>query len=546
MPSNHAEGRSPLQRLSRADPVRVRLARIITPPLALTRGTRLGVYEIVASIGAGGMGEVYRAKDTKLDREVAIKVLPESFASDPDRLMRFTREAKTLAALNHPNIGQIYGIESDALVMELVEGEDLSQQIARGPIVLPDALPIAKQIAEALEAAHEQGIIHRDLKPANIKVRADGTVKVLDFGLAKAMDPAGASNRSASALANSPTITSPAMTQMGMILGTAAYMSPEQARGRAVDRRADIWAFGCVLFEMLTGRRAFPGEDITDTLAAVVRGEPDWTLIPVSLSPTLLVFLKRCLQKDPKQRIGDIHDVRLALDGAFDPAVLQTASAAPAVPRRHVREYVAWGLATVATLVAIGAALLYLRAPRQADTLVRFSVAPPADVVRPRDAGFAVTPDGQTIAFVARGADGVPHIFVRRLDAADAQVVAGTDRAQASLLGPRWPVAGLRQRGRPLSRRARRERSASAVQRARRFVCGRYLERPRRDRLCSRREWTVAGARHGRRADAGDDAGRRGEGSRAPMAVVSSGWPARAVSGAARGTNARHHLGDRH
>ena len=228
-----------------------RLDRIITPPLALTPGTRLGVYAVTAPLGEGGMGQVWRARDTKLDRDVAIKVLPEAFAHDADRLARFTREAKTLAALNHPHIAAIYGLEESAgvtaLVMELVEGDDLSQRIARGAIPLDEALPLAKQIAEALEAAHEQGIIHRDLKPANIKVRADGAVKVLDFGLAKALDPAAASSP---ASMNSPTITSPAMTQAGMILGTAAYMAPEQARGKTVDRRADIWAFGAVLFEL--------------------------------------------------------------------------------------------------------------------------------------------------------------------------------------------------------------------------------------------------------------------------------------------------------
>src|SRR5213593_1296964 len=226
--------------------------------MTLSTGARLGVYEVVAPIGAGGMGEVYRARDTKLNRDVAIKVLPVAFASNAERLARFTREAQTLAALNHPNIAHIHGLEESAglraLVMELVDGDDLSVLIARGPMLLADALPIARQIADALEAAHEQGIIHRDLKPANIKVRADGTVKVLDFGLAKAIDPVDAS--SASAIANSPTLTAPA-TAMGMIIGTAAYMPPEQARGHAVDKRADIWAFGVVLYEMLTGRRLF-------------------------------------------------------------------------------------------------------------------------------------------------------------------------------------------------------------------------------------------------------------------------------------------------
>src|ERR1700704_2094971 len=226
--------------------------------MPLSAGARLGPYEILSAIGAGGMGEVYRARDTKLNRDVALKILPDAFASDPDRLARFTREAQTLAALNHPHIAHIHGLEEAggvrALVMELVEGEDLAERIARGPMPLDEALPIARQIADALEAAHEQGIIHRDLKPANIKVRPDGTVKVLDFGLAKALEATGAMSSSASM---SPTITTPAMTQAGMILGTAAYMAPEQAKGREADKRSDIWAFGCVLYEMLTGKRVF-------------------------------------------------------------------------------------------------------------------------------------------------------------------------------------------------------------------------------------------------------------------------------------------------
>jgi serine/threonine protein kinase len=256
----------------------------------------LGPYEVLSKLGAGGMGEVYRATDTKLKREVAIKVLPESLVADPDRLARFQREAEVLAALNHPNIAAIYGLEESgdtkALVMELVEGEDLSQIIARGPVTLADALPIARQIADALETAHEQGIIHRDLKPANIKVRADGTVKVLDFGLAKATDP---SQGSSANLANSPTMTSPAMTAMGVILGTAAYMAPEQAKGRMVDRRADIWAFGVVLYEMLTGGRAFQGEDVSDLLVAVLSKDVDLGALPPATPRRIVRLITRCL-----------------------------------------------------------------------------------------------------------------------------------------------------------------------------------------------------------------------------------------------------------
>ena len=311
--------------------------------MALTPGTRLGVYEITAQIGEGGMGQVYRARDTKLDRDVAIKILPEAFAHDADRLARFQREAKTLASLNHPNIAIIHGLEQagdvHALVMELVEGDDLSQRIACGAIPIDEALPIAKQIAEALEAAHEQGIIHRDLKPANIKVRPDGTVKVLDFGLAKAMEPASALRASAGqALSMSPTITTPAMTQAGMILGTAAYMSPEQAKGREADKRSDIWAFGAVLYEMLTGTRPFDGEDVSETLAFLITKEPDWNALPVGTPPVIRTLLMRCLEKKSRARVADISTAlfvladrasrRASWDDVGSAATTQTAVAA--------------------------------------------------------------------------------------------------------------------------------------------------------------------------------------------------------------------------
>ena len=266
------------------------------------------------------MGEVYRARDSKLNRDVALKILPDAFASDPERLARFTREAQTLAALNHPNIAHIHGLEESggvrALVMELVEGDDLAQRIARGAIPLDEALPIARQIAEALEAAHEVGIIHRDLKPANIKVRPDGTVKVLDFGLAKALD-LSSSSPAAAALSNSPTITTPAATRMGVIMGTAAYMSPEQARGKVVNKATDIWAFGCVLYELLSGRMAFEGEDVTEILAAVVKTEPDWNRLPESTPPSIRLLLRRCLRKDRRQRFQDATDVRIEIEEAL-------------------------------------------------------------------------------------------------------------------------------------------------------------------------------------------------------------------------------------
>ena len=284
--------------------------------LALSSGTRLGPYEVTAPLGVGGMGEVYRATDTNLKRPVAIKVLPASVAGDADRLARFQREAEVLAALNHPNIAAIYGLEKAgghlALVMELVEGPTLADRLAQGAMPIDEALPIAKQIAEALEAAHEQGIIHRDLKPANIKLRPDGTVKVLDFGLAKAMEPAGAM---AASVSMPPTITTPAMTQAGMILGTAAYMAPEQARGKPVDRHADIWAFGCVLFEMLTGTVAYAGETVSDTIGAILRAEPDWSRLPATTPAAIRRLLSECLTKDIRQRLPHIAVARLVLSG---------------------------------------------------------------------------------------------------------------------------------------------------------------------------------------------------------------------------------------
>ncbi len=403
--------------------------------MALTPGTRLGVYEVTAQIGEGGMGQVYRATDTTLGRQVAIKILPDAFAADPERMARFEREARTLASLNHPHIAAIYAIEKStgqhALVMELVEGEDLSQRIAQGAIPLDEALPIARQIAEALEAAHEQGIIHRDLKPANIKVRPDGTVKVLDFGLAKLAQPAeaGLHNRDVGAgfsrldMTASPTITTPAMTQAGMILGTAGYMSPEQARGKTVDKRADIWAFGAVLFEMLTGRRAFPGEDITDTLAAVVRSEPDWSLVPGTVSPTLLVFLRRSLQKDPKQRIPDIAAMRLALEGAFD-AIAEAAGAGsadataadPAYVRSTRRRVALASTAAVVLSAAMAGGVVWYAMRPPAPRVTRMTITPAAAAalsINGDDRGLAITPDGSRVVYVGTNST---QLFVRALD----------------------------------------------------------------------------------------------------------------------------------
>ena len=364
------------------------------------------------------MGQVYQATDTKLKRQVAIKVLPESVASDAERLARFQREAEVLASLNHPNIAAIYGLEeadhTKALVMELVEGPTLADRIAKGPVPVDEALPIAKQIAEALEAAHEQGIIHRDLKPANIKVRPDGTVKVLDFGLAKALEPTGAMSPERS---QAPTITTPAMTQAGMILGTAAYMSPEQARGKPVDKRADIWAFGCVFYEMVTGQRAFAGEDITVTLARVVERDPDWAQLPGTLSETLRTYLRRCLEQNPKQRIRDIGDVSLALEGAFERGGSQAAESItapqPAVWRR------ALPLALAATLGAavVGLVGWSLSPSVEPPPLARLGINTAALplLIAPTSGDLALSPDGQRVAYLAAGSEG-QQIVLRTMD----------------------------------------------------------------------------------------------------------------------------------
>jgi Tol biopolymer transport system component len=392
--------------------------------VALTSGTRLGPYEITAQIGAGGMGEVYGATDTKLKRQVALKVLPEAVASDSERLARFQREAEVLASLNHPHIAAIYGLEdtsdAKALVMELVEGPTLADRIAQGAIPVDEALPIAKQIAEALEAAHAQGIIHRDLKPANIKVKPDGTVKVLDFGLAKAMEPAAAAASPSSTM--SPTITTPAMTQMGMILGTAAYMSPEQAKGRPADRRSDIWAFGAVLYEMLTGRRAFEGEDVSDTMASVLKADTNWSAVPTSVPPRVVTAMQRCLQRDPRQRIHDVGDLRLTLDGAFETAAPQGAAMAAAPPRPLWRR-----LIPVSTAVIVGLAAGYgawqLR-PLPVPAITRFALALPADQ-RFTNTGrqvVALSPDGSTLVYVAN-----QRLYLRSMGSLEAHVISGSD-----------------------------------------------------------------------------------------------------------------------
>ncbi|MEO5894133.1 MAG: protein kinase [Vicinamibacterales bacterium] len=402
--------------------------------MSLTVGTRVGVYEITGTLGVGGMGEVYRARDTRLNRDVAFKVLPDLFASDQDRLARFTREAQTLAALNHPNIAHIHGLEEfsagganhlRALAMELVEGEDLSAIIARGPIPLAEALPMASQIADALEAAHEQGIIHRDLKPANIKVRADGTVKVLDFGLAKALEPEGPH---ANAM-HSPTLTARA-TQMGMILGTAAYMAPEQARGKVVDRRADIWAFGVVLYEMLTGQRAFEGDDISLTLANVLKENPKWSSLPADAPASVRRLLRRCLEKEPKRRLSAIGDARLEL-GELDPVVAAVAPSPPVVvaARPTLLSRLWPAVAAVIITAAVGAAIWPRAAAAPGATLARLSILPPpGEQLYPDSSGVAVSPDGTMVAFIVGSvARSESQLWVRSLDSMSARRLEGGD-----------------------------------------------------------------------------------------------------------------------
>jgi serine/threonine-protein kinase len=385
-------------------------------------GTRLGVYEVLAAIGAGGMGEVYRARDTKLDRDVAIKILPELFAQDPERLARFEREAKTLAALNHPNIAAIYGIETNALVMELVDGEDLSAVIARSAIPLSDALPIARQIADALEAAHEQGIVHRDLKPANVKVRPNGTVKVLDFGLAKAMDPAGASG-AADAVMNSPTLTARA-TQMGMIIGTAAYMAPEQAKGKAVDKRADVWAFGVVFYEMLTGRRAFAGDDVSETLASVLKDTPSIAALPADVPPSVKRLLRRCLEKDRTKRLDSMAAARLEIDDAIAGEPAATAPAAAPVPQPRIQPAMIAGAIALALVVGAGAWFLKPSPVPAAPTVSRFSVTLPAGSNWTRSGRhvIAVSPNGTHVAYIADN-----KLFLRKIDQFEAVAVSSVN-----------------------------------------------------------------------------------------------------------------------
>ena len=412
-----------------------RQSPILTPPhVSLSPGTRIGAYEVAGVLGAGGLGEVYRARDTKLNRDVAIKVLPELVTAEADRVARFAREAQLLAALNHPNIAQVYGLEETpgghALVMELVDGQTLSEMI--GALSVSDSLAIARQIADALEAAHEKTIIHRDMKPGNVMVTHDGHVKVLDFGLGKALEA-----DSSSSVSNSPTMTVRA-TQAGMILGTAGYMSPEQAKGRAADKRSDVWAFGCILYEMLTGRRAFEGEDVSDTLASVLRGEPDWNALPANLPPAIRTLIERCLVKDRARRISDISTAKFLLnEPGITGATSVQGSAAKAVPGpRSVR----LGLAAAAVVAAIAITAVVATSlgggsrveTSSAGTVKRLSVLlPPGRLLEELDlAPIALSPDGSHLAYTAI-ADGKIRLYQRALDEADSKVLPGTEGAQS-------------------------------------------------------------------------------------------------------------------
>ncbi|HXW07388.1 MAG TPA: protein kinase [Vicinamibacterales bacterium] len=424
--------------------------------MTLAPGVRLGAYEILAPIGAGGMGEVYKARDTRLRREVALKVLPDALALDRDRLARFTREAQTLASLNHPNIAQIFGLEDasaatpgrpavHALAMELVAGSTLEHLLASGSHRLDTgrAVAIARQIADALAAAHEKAIIHRDLKPGNVMVTADGTVKVLDFGLAKALAPEGAGEaegglNTPAPFAESPTLTSPAMTAHGVLLGTAAYMSPEQACGRPVDARTDVWAFGCVLYEMLAGRRAFAAPTVTDTLASVLRDEPDWTRLPAGLPPAIRWIIERCLQKDVRRRLQHLGDVRLMLDDERFAMDLTAQAAAARQAGRRVASRTGWVAAGLATLALAGTGSVAWRHWQEAPYAskpVHFTVHPPEGMTFSQQLQLAVSPDGTQIAFTA-AIGAVSTLWVRPTQSLTARSLAGTEGATLPFWSP--------------------------------------------------------------------------------------------------------------
>jgi serine/threonine-protein kinase len=416
-------------------------------------GSSLSHYRIIEKLGAGGMGEVYRAEDTNLDRQVAIKVLPDIFSGDPERLARFEREAKLLASLNHPNIAAIYGLEETGgkrfLVLELVEGETLAQRIHREALPVEEALEVCRQIAEGLEAAHEKGIIHRDLKPANVKISPEGKVKLLDFGLARALHDQAAT----ADLSHSPTITE-AMTRPGVVLGTAAYMSPEQAKGKTVDKRADIWAFGCVMYECLTGKRAFRGDDVTEVMAKILEAEPDWSLLSANTPSSIRALLRRCLRKDSKRRQQDILDARIEIEesAAKDAVPIQ---ALPA-PRRFSLLWLA-ACAAVMLLagILIGAALMRYSQPGTSSPVVRsvIKVEPGhwldgmrrvLEAQRPSRTAMAISGDGRFVVYSAIEENPSPQaksqLYLRRMDQAEARPITGTEGGINPFLSPdnRW------------------------------------------------------------------------------------------------------------
>ena len=402
--------------------------------MPIAPGTRIGPYEVVAPLGAGGMGEVYLARDPRLGREIALKLLPEAGLTDPERHMRLEREARLLAALNHPNIAVLYGVETSGerlcLAMERVEGESLLERLRRGALPLDEACEIAAQVASALATAHDAGIVHRDLKPGNVMLRADGTAKVLDFGLARGPGSGGP----ASDLSQSPTITSPATTP-GTILGTAAYMSPEQAKGRLADRRSDLWAWGCLLYECLSGRRAFEGEDVSETIAAILRGEPDWSALPREVPPGVRELLRRCLRKDPRERLRDAGDARLLLLEARAHAAAAPAAAPPA------RHGLAWPWAAALAAIALAAlALALLRGPRPRPPVLTSIVAPAGVRMSPTTTDVALSPDARRIVFVGADSSGRARLWTRDLARGEAQPLPGTEGAEM----PFWSPDGSR------------------------------------------------------------------------------------------------------
>ncbi len=407
--------------------------------MAVPDGSRLGAYEVVSRLGAGGMGEVYRARDPRLGRDVAIKLLPEAFASDPERLARFEREARLLASLQHANIALLYGLEEAEgrrfLVMQCIEGESLAQRLARGALPLAEALEVAGAIAAGLEAAHESGIVHRDLKPGNVMVTPSGDVKVLDFGLARGGAGTTASDAGLSA---SPTMTY-AATQAGVILGTAAYMSPEQARGKPVDRRTDIWSFGCVLFELLTGAQAFAGETVSDIVARILQTEPDWTALPQGTPGRVRGLLVRCLQKDARRRLRDIGDARIEIEDLIAGRVSASgAHLVPAITRAPRRP---WLVPAALALVAVTALATWFAArtfaPGPAAGPTRFEVASPTGQTLPADAIAAqLSPDGRTLALIAADSVRVPHIWIRPMDSLAPRLLPGTERATIMFWSP--------------------------------------------------------------------------------------------------------------